>query len=383
MGVRRIIKNIINKKKQAEADQPIINVFNTSYTQKVLISYITTPFRTENSFSHQNYITAHLIAESFSSMGFNVDVVNYLYNGPLNFNEYAVIFGFGDCFERSFFSSNRQVPRIHFITGSHHHLQNKMSLKSVRDFYERSDIWLPHEGHVVASTDYYSMFDADATVILAQGFVYNFCKSQSPNPVYSLNNNILGTFSAFKPKTTRNSNFLFLSGGRLLSKGLPLVLELARKRKDLNFYLVVLHLDDALAEYYKEILAEGGNVFLFKSVKMDSPQMKEIIEVCSYTLAPSYTDGLPGGTIEPMSAGLVPIVSKYCGFGKEDFIFELEELSVEGLNLAIDEAINLDDVTYFEYSKQARSYIASGFTKAAVQKQFTQILKAELPALSN
>lgn len=381
MGLRRIIKNIKRKKEEKRVDQPIMNLFKTSHNKKVLICYITRPFHTSNSYTHQNYETAHLIAESFSSMGYNVDVVSYLYAGAINYEEYAVIFGFGSSFERSFYAGQRKTPRIYFITGSHHELHNEMCLKSVRDFYQLSGIWLPKEGNVIAEYEYYSMYDPDATVILANGYTYDYCKSKSPNQVYSLNNNILGVFSGFKQKTSRNNNFLFLAGGRLLSKGLPFVLELARKRKDLNFYIVVLGLDEELANYYQDVLKEGGNVFLFKYLKMDSAAMQEIIETCSYSLAPSYIDGLPGGSIEPMSAGLIPIVSRYCGFAREEFIFEFEDLSSAGLNEVIDEVLHLDDATYFQYSKQVRAYMETSFTRSAVQEQFIQILKAELTAL--
>ena len=34
---------------------------------------------------------------------------------------------------------------------------------------------------------------------------------------------------------------------------------------------------------------------------------------------------MPGSIIEPMSCGIIPIVSKYCGFPNKDFIFEINE----------------------------------------------------------
>ncbi|PIH00516.1 hypothetical protein CS542_04215 [Pedobacter sp. IW39] len=62
-----------------------------------------------------------------------------------------------------------------------------------------------------------------------------------------------------------------------------------------------------------------------------------------------YIDGLPGGTIEPMSAGLIPIVSKFWLCTRK-FIFEMEDLSVQGLNAAIDRVLALSDTTYAAYS---------------------------------
>ncbi len=107
---------------------------------------------------------------------------------------------------------------------------------------------------------------------------------------------------------------------------------------------------------------------------MDSIEMKNIIETCSYSIAPSYADGLPGGTIEPMSAGLIPIVSKYCGFPKEDFIFEIPELTLHSINQTIDSAINLDNATYLTYSEKVKEYAIKNYSRENIKQNFTSIL---------
>lgn len=382
MSIKRSINKRIDKlfgrKKVTVLENSIINLYNTNYKKKVLISYITAPFRTANQFKHQNYITSHIVAESFSELGYDVDIVDFLDQSiPIVYESYDVIFGIGDNFERSFKNLNRSIPRIHLITGAHQDLHNKMSLKSIKDFYELSNIWLTDEANVLPESCYYAMFNADVAIILAKGFIFDDCKRRFENKLYSLNNNILGIFSSFATKTTRTSNFLFLSGGRQITKGLTLLLEVARLRKDLNFYVVVPNINSILELYYKDVLT-GGNVFLYKDIRMDGDEMRNIIETCSYVLAPSYIDGLPGGTIEPMSAGLIPIVSKYCGFERKDFIIEMEELSVAGVNAAITQSINLDDQTYFKYTNEVKEYANENFSKTNVKEQLKAILKSAL-----
>lgn len=110
---------------------------------------------------------------------------------------------------------------------------------------------------------------------------------------------------------------------------------------------------------------------------MNSDQMREIIETCTYVLTPSYVDGLPGGTIEPTSAGLIPIVSKYCGFDNKEFIFFLEELSVNGLNNAINYVLDLSDEKYLEYSNAVKKYTIENFSEVSVRQEFVEILKRE------
>lgn len=381
MNIRRSISKrfnrIFGKRVKARVSNAIINLYKTDYSKHVLISYITAPFYSENGFTHQNYLTAHIIAESFSAMGYNVDVFDYKDPIEKRFDKYDVIFGFGEGLERSFYNSNRNIPRIYFVTGAHHYLHNAMSLRSVKDFYELSGLWLANEAHVLSDCSYYSLFNADFAIILANGFVLEDFQSRYDHKVYPLNNNIINAFSEFKPKeiTSRNHNFLYLSGAKQITKGLHFVLELARIRKDLNFYIVVPVINEVLEECYKDVFQE--NVILHKNIKMNSDEMKQIVENCSYSLAPSYVDGMPGGTIEPMSAGLIPIVSKYCGFSRESFIFEMETLSVEGLHDKINEVLSLDDQTYKNYSDAVKSYACVRFSAAEIKKEFMGLLKAK------
>lgn len=373
MNLKASVKKFL-KTRLTDSNARIINLYKTNYDKTVLVSYLTMPFLKPNEFTHQNFLTAHVIAESFSELGYNVDVAYYLNEDPpVAYEDYAVIFGMGPVFERSFYSSRRDIQRIHLITGAHDDLHNKMSLRSITDFYSISGLWLPDETNILKVNSYYALYNADAAIILAQGYIYDDCQVRFPNTLCSLKNNILGIFEDFKPKTQRSTNFLFLSGGRQITKGLALLMEVARFRKDLNFYVVVPSLSETLRSNYSDIL--GKNVFLYKSIRMDSEEMKNIIENCAYIVAPSYIDGMPGGTIEPMSAGLIPIVSKYCGFEKQEFIFEMNELSIAGLNEAVNKVLSMDDTTYFENSIAATKYIKENFSRSNVKAQLIKILK--------
>lgn len=380
-SIKKKINKILGKKEPNPADLPIYNLYNTGYDKTVLISYITSPFRHENHFTHQNYITSHIVAECFSALGYNVDVVGYDdRNVKIVYEKYAVFFGFGHNLERSFYFPDRTIPRIVLVTGAHEDLHNKMSLTSVRDFYKTSGKWLTSEVNVLPASTYYSMFDADVAIVLAKGHILEDYRSRFKNSLHSLNNNIIGSFSTFKTKgaSDRNKNFLFLSGAKLVTKGLHILLEVAKKRADLNFYVVVPSINADFEAHYMDILYGSKNVFLSKNLRMDSVEMQDIVERCSYSLAPSYIDGFPGGTIEPMSAGLIPIVSRFCGFPKEDFIFEMEDLSPDGLEATIAQAIALDDEVFVDYSAKVKSYTLTNFSAEKVKLDLTAILRQEI-----
>ncbi|TKC08561.1 glycosyltransferase [Pedobacter frigoris] len=383
MNIKRSItkrwNRLLGKKEKKAVVSGIINFYQTNYQKNVLISYLTLPFQESNDFKHQNYQTAHIVAESFSKLGYNVDVYNFSDTSEIDYSKYSVVFGFGDCFERSFYDHNRQIPRIHFITGAHDYLHNAMSLKSVQDFYALSGLWLPEDGLVLRGNTYYAMFDADFAIILAHGDVLEHFKSEFKNRTYSLNNNILNAFSGFERKSaiSRNKNFLFLCGGRVINKGLHVLLEVARSRKDLCFFIIIPYLDESLENHYKDVLDDNDHVILLKNIAMNSEAMRNAVASCSYSITPSYVDGLPGGTIEPMSAGLVPIVSKYCGFPHKDFIFEMEDLSASGLNDAIEKVLAMDDQQYVDCSNAVKDYACEQFASDNVKKELLRILKEE------
>ncbi|MES2828546.1 MAG: glycosyltransferase [Bacteroidota bacterium] len=378
MGLKRRVKDFLKRRREIVDGLRIINLYDTDFKFNVCISYLTGPFIQPNHFKHQNFVTSHIVAETFRDLGYNVDVYDYQASMDIQYDTYNVIFGIGDNFERSFYSADRSIPRIHLITGTHQELHNTNGLQSVKDFYELSGVWLSDETNIMTENHYYAMYEADLGLIMAEGFVFENCKSIFKNKLYTLNNNILGTFSRFANKSRRTRNFLFLSGGKQITKGLSLVLELARNRVDINFYIVVPRLNSVLEEYYADVFKQG-NVYLHKDLRMDSPEMKEIIEECSYVLTPSYVDGLPGGTIEPMSAGLLPLVSKYCGFGVAEFIFQFEEMSVGSISEAVDQVLSFDDETYFNLSHSTKEYAIKNFGKTNVKRQLKSILKTELP----
>lgn len=375
-SILKRVKRVLGEREPAS--QAIINLYNTSYEKHVLVSYITAPFKTANGFRHQNYLTSHVIAEAFSEMGYNVDVYDYLEEFDIDYDKYAVIFGFGKPYERSFYHTNRAIPRAYFVTGSHHYLNNERSLKSVREFYALTGLWLPKEGLVLKECSYYTLFDSDFAIILAHGYVFKHFEETFKKQTYSLNNNILNAFSDLprKTKISRNKNFLYLIGGSPVNKGLHFLLEIAKLRSDLNFVIIINYLGDIFREYYKDALAMS-NVSLHVNIPMNSDEMRNAVRSCSYSISPSYIDGLPGGTIEPMSAGLLPVVSRYCGFPAQDFIFEIDELSVDGLHRSINRVLNLDDQEYVDYSNAVKDYACEKYSPKEVKKELTHILRQE------
>src|SRR6476660_4324137 len=108
MNIKRSIEKRINYffkfNKIKKEENLIVNYYRTNYSKNVLISYITYPFKNDCNYYHQNYFTAHLIAESFSGRGYNVDIIDFNDElSLLDYNKYSIVFGFGHNLENSFY----------------------------------------------------------------------------------------------------------------------------------------------------------------------------------------------------------------------------------------------------------------------------------------
>jgi hypothetical protein len=79
-----------------------------------------------------------------------------------------------------------------------------------------------------------------------------------------------------------------------------------------------------------------------------------------------------------MSGGLIPIVSRFCGFPKEEFIFEMEDLSPDGLEATIAQVMALDDETFADYTAKVKQYTLTNFSAEKVKSDLTAILQQEI-----
>lgn len=367
--------NFINSLKSLVSSPVFLtNYFRRDYTKKVLLVYITFPFTTENQYSHQNYVTVKYIAKIFDSLKFQVDIIDCSNNrSQIDYSIYDVIFGFGAPFENSF-NFDIKAKRVMLVTGVHNELQNKMCLLALNDFKKITNIWSPQNSHVIPC-NYFSHYKSDEIIILANGYVKQDFEERLGRSIHSLNNNILGIWSELEEKKNINKdNLLFIFGNKLIKKGIHIVIEYIKLNSSLNYKLVVSESDLDMQEYLATI-SKLPNVEIHTSLPMNSDKFIDLIEECAFIVSPSYADGMPGAVIEPMSRGLIPIVTKYCGFPEDSKIFiNIEGLSIHDLADAIDKARSLSDEELINMSKRVRAYALNNYNVNTCEQQFMRII---------
>ena len=95
------------------------NVFGSKFKRNALLSYLIEPFVTGENHSHQNRRQVLLLARAIADKGLNIDVVDFRFEGSVDYSRYDVIIGFGAPFERSFGSGKRACRIYYAPAGSH------------------------------------------------------------------------------------------------------------------------------------------------------------------------------------------------------------------------------------------------------------------------
>lgn len=303
------------------------NIFNKKYSKNCLISYITNPFVKGVSYTHQNSWQVIEIAKAISKFGYNVDVCDYNYNKSDFNKKYDLLI---DLHPRDNAVYNKFLKpdciKIAYLTGSNTSFSNIAEQKRIDDVCRRRNIKLIPRRQAPLISKRIESYDAAFFI----GNEYNlrtFSEFKMP-PVYFIKNT--GYDFNFSNEKRKANNFMFLGSAGQVHKGLDLLLEVfAEKCKDCNLYVCSSFENESdFCEAYEKELYNTSNIYSIGFVDIKSDKFKEIAEKCAYMIMPSCSEGIAGSVLTAMSAGMIPIVSRECGF-EDDEVIHLKDCSKE------------------------------------------------------
>lgn len=128
-------------------------------------------------------------------------------------------------------------------------------------------------------------------------------------------------------------NFVFFGGStHNFRKGLHLLLE-AFVNSPYHLY-VCSSVNEVLFKIYN--LEKQPNIHLMGYQKQGSEQFYKLINTCDFVIHPSCAEGIPGGVLDTLKYGLIPIVSKECNIVNANKLgILLEHSSLEEIKQAI------------------------------------------------
>jgi glycosyltransferase involved in cell wall biosynthesis len=324
----------------------IKNVFRTNYNKKVLISYITKPFKKENK-GHTNNFEVLSAAKIFHELGYQVDVMHYE-STPPKLDGYNVIYGFGDVF-RSYFESRLLGKKtIHYGTGMHVTHQNTATLNRLKYVYKKKGVWLGKSARFVEKTRSHQTCLVDTIIALGDSHCQNTFKNYYDGSVVSLLAPYYQVLNAEEVMSKRHKssreNFLWFGSSGLVHKGLDLCLEYFVTRPDLTLHICGdITSEPDFAKAFFEELYHRENIVVHGFIDIESDKFKDVLSLCAFNIFPSCSEGGSPSVMTVVGNGaLIPIITREAS-ASTGFAILIKSFDFSGIEEAVLKVESLSD----------------------------------------
>ncbi len=347
--MKYILKNLISilpreiigdLKKQLKL--PIVNFYRTNFQQNVLISYIRKPFKKGSDFTHTNGIETLAIAEIFSELKYNVDVVNFDYEGFIDYQKYDIIFGFGEPLNNCFAKKKNKTTAIYYGTGMHECVQNYNTLSRIEDVYKKKGKWLLNSGRIVEKTWSKQTTLVDAIITLGNDFVKESYSKYFNKTVYLIPPSFIKLYDYKKIIEKKNfekaiKNYLWFGSDGKIHKGLDLLLDYFPSHPEIHLHICCsFKNEEEFKKIYEKELLHTPNIHYHGFVLLNSPKFEKLLIECGFVIFPSCSEaGGPSVLNVSGNGGIIPIISKESTIDFDEFTIEIKTLDQDGIENAI------------------------------------------------
>lgn len=298
----------------------VANVNRTSHARNCLLLYITEPFR-ENAAPnvHQNRWQVRKLAEIVGEFGYNVDVVNFNERKARLTKSYDLVIDLhprADSLYRHHLAPGAR--KIAYITGSNPAFSNQAEKARLEAVRQRRGVTLkprrqaaPFEPAVLESFD--SVFFIGSDFNLGTYAPMRFQR------VAFIRNTGYDSLAPDEAPERDARSIMFLASSGQVHKGLDLLLEVCAADPDLTLYVCSrFEAERDFVEAYRHELYDLPNVRPVGFLDVMGAEFRALTARCSYVVLPSCSEANAGSVLTGMSAGLIPLVSRECGFSADE-----------------------------------------------------------------
>ncbi|WP_311650221.1 glycosyltransferase [Selenomonas artemidis] len=287
--------------------------------------------------AHQNQWQVRELVKQIGRFHYDVDVIDHDDKDVTLTKKYDLIIdlhpGLNNCY---FNYMNIGCQRVAYLTGMNASVANHAEDLRMSALAKRRGVRLPPERHARLISKEIENFDACWYI----GNSYNFKSyDEFQMPSVSFIKNTGYKFSAsFDKKKKSMSNFLFFASSGQVHKGLDLLLEIfGQKNFPYSLYICSSFRNEhSFCELYEKELFHRKNIHPVGFIDIHSKLFLDITDSCAFTILPSCSEGIAGSVLTAMSAGLIPLVSRECGF-EDDEVISLDDCSIPTIEQAIRE----------------------------------------------
>jgi hypothetical protein len=317
------------------------NVNCTDYGARSLLIYITEPFRrSTNNRVHQNRWQVCALASLLGEFGYDVDVVDWYHLARVHLRgPYDLVIdhrpGLIDASARYARALAPSAQRVAYFTTSNPSWQNAAELRRIEDVHRRRGVWLRSRRRAspLAREDVESF---DAIWFIGNEYNLSTYTAEFRLPPTQYLRNIGFDSPAVDARSRASTSFIFLGGRGQVHKGLDLLLEVFAGRPHLTLY-VCGHFDTEadFCRVYRRELFETPNIVPVGFVHPEGSVFRDLVSRSGYLILPSCAEGQAGSVLTGMSVGLIPVVSRECGFDAGE-VHLLPDCSLDAIATAVD-----------------------------------------------
>ena len=307
------------------------NVNRSDYSKHCLMKYITVPFYSPPLYHrHQNMWQVPEMAKIIGDFGYNVDVISYDDTTIKLTKKYDLLFDIypqcGVVYQDNLASG---CVKVLYSTGAAPEWQNYQQTLRVEELNARrcSSLRLKALTQPFGS----ELTSFDAMFLIGNDFTLS-TYSELPIKKVFLIKNLAYIFSEIDLSQKSPNTFLYLATYPQALKGLDLLLEVFSQNPNLS--LVVAGQYEAEKDFcaiYERELYDSPNILPVGVIDVTTSLFEKIRRIASYVVLPSCSEGMSGSVLTAMSAGLIPIISRECGFA-DDEVFHFRECNVSCIN---------------------------------------------------
>ncbi len=363
----------------SDEDIPIVGCAAISARQRrALLFYITAPFRLwpddPRNLEFSNIGIGRSIVSALNELGYVVDVVEYSDKKFTPHNDYDLFIGHtGLNFQRVAVRLKPDTVKIYFSTGPYWKFWNEQEVKRIESLRKRRRVNYSFE-RIIRASEEWANENADAIICLGNNYVRQSYK-KFPK-IFNLNNasyyddhydRVKKDFAAAR------KNFLFFSGPGNVHKGLDLLLEVF-PGLDAHLY-ICQRINPKFFKIYRNELTTAPSTRLIGEIPMRSRQFYEFVDRCAFIISPSCAEGQPGGVVECMHQGLIPVVSKETNIDTGDYGITLKDCSIEEIAETVRGLSGSPPEWCAEMSRKTRRIAASEFSAGLFLRNIRDIIQ--------
>lgn len=345
------------------------NVNRTHHSKNALLVYVALPFVSENpDLGHQNQWQAKELAKVLAEFGYNVDVIDFAERVRLK-KKYDLVIDVHPGLNSSYVDNMKQGGRrIAYLTGSNPSFANKAEERRLDSLQVRKGKKLEprRQAQLLEKAE---LEECDGVLFIGNAYNLRTYEEFDLKKAHCIVNTGYDFLMDTSSDRRSSSSFVFVASGGQVHKGLDLLLDFFVQNPHMELYVCSSYKSERdFCELYHRELFETPNIHPAGFIGIESARFKEICERCSYVLLPSCSEGLAGSVLTGMSAGLIPLVSRECGFQEDEAHF-FEDCSSESISKLIsrmsekppkwimNESMRVREVVKAKYSGEC--YVAS------------------------